>query len=153
MFHNSCRGSTGKEYPTIYQEHHISLSLTDCYIYSGLVTESDLLYQNQTFDSNSPGRYTLPRIYPDGYTSYDEDTMTCFVLWHGTRRSLFTTKDDEGKKIRHRVPQLGTKGRAIVFKARSRLERDMWVMSIAIEIDRLNSGLGEEINITPPKGK
>ncbi|KAI5779234.1 Pleckstrin homology domain-containing protein [Geopyxis carbonaria] len=152
VFHNSCRGSTGKEYPTVYQERHVSLSLTDCYIYSGLVTESDLLYQNQTFDSNSPGRHTLPRIYPDGYTSYDEDTMTCFVLWHGTRRSLFTTKDDEGKTIRHRVPQLGTKGRAIVFKARSRLERDTWVMSIAMEIDRLNSGLGEEIKVTPPKG-
>jgi hypothetical protein len=151
VFHHSCRSRTGKETPTIYHEKHLSLSLRDCYIYSGLVTSSDLLYQSQTFDSNSPGRHALPRIFPDGYTSQDEDSMTCFVLWHGSRKTFFTKQDDEGNKVRRRVTPLGTTGKAIIFKARSRVERDTWVMSIAMEIERLNFGVGEDVHVTPSK--
>ena len=78
--------------------------------------------------------------------------MTCFVLWHGSRRSIFTKRDEEGAKVGTRmVPPLGHTGKAIVFMARSRLERDTWVMSIAMEIERLNVGVPEEINIAVPK--
>lgn len=148
IFHHTYRSRTGVELPHVHQERHLSLSLRDCYIYSGLITENDLLYQNQTFDSNTPGRHSLPRIYQDGMTSHDEDTMTCFVLWHGMRRSLFKTTDDEGRTVRHRVTQLGAAGKCIVFKARSRLERDAWVMSIGMEIERLNINTSEDIRIT-----
>ncbi|RPB10634.1 hypothetical protein P167DRAFT_537550 [Morchella conica CCBAS932] len=148
IFHHTYRSRTGVELPHVHQERHVSLSLRDCYIYSGLITENDLLYQNQTFDSNTPGRHSLPRVYQDGMTSHDEDTMTCFVLWHGMRRSLFKTTDDDGRTVRHRVTQLGAAGKCIVFKARSRLERDAWVMSIGMEIERLNINTSEDIRIT-----
>jgi len=74
--------------------------------------------------------------------------MTCFVVWHGMRRNTFKTKDDGGKTVRHRVTPLGRTGKAIVFKARSRLERDAWVMSIGMEIERLNATLPEDIRVT-----
>ena len=48
-------------------------------------------------------------------------------------------EQDSGKsrqRLRY-VSKLGVKGRSIVFKARSRAERDHWVMSIGMEIDRL----------------
>lgn len=152
IFQHTTRGRTGKEVRTALQEKHITFPLRDCYIYSGLVTSSDLLYQNRTFDSNSPGRHALPRIFADGYTSHDEDSMTCFVLWHGSRRSVFTKRDEEGGKVATRlVPPLGHTGKTIVFKARSRLERDAWVMSITMEIERLNVGAPEEINVAVPK--
>jgi hypothetical protein len=153
IFQNAHRARTGKEIPTVYQELHLSLLLRDCYVYSGLITGSDLLYQNQTFDSNTPGRHALPRIYPDGYTSQDEDTMTCFVLWYGSKSSVVCKRDEDRNIVgrRRTVSALGNTGRAIVFKARSRLERDNWVVSINTEIERLNEGVSEDIKIEPPK--
>jgi hypothetical protein len=151
VFDHTSRTSTGKEIPTVYHERHLTFSLRDCYVYSGLVTESDLLYHNQTFDSNTPGRHALPRIYSDGFTARDEDLMTCFVLWRGSRRHLFTTKDENGNTITSRVTPLGAEGNAVVFKTRSRVERDAWVMSISMEIERLNSDAGQDIKVVPPR--
>jgi hypothetical protein len=155
IFHHTHRNRTGKEVPTTLHEKHLSLSLKDCYIYSGLVTASDLLYTNRTWDPNTPGRSALPRIYADGYTSTDDDTMTCFVLWHGSRRSIFTKRDEEGNKVRRKVTPLGQGGKSVVFKARSRLERDAWVMSIAMEIERLNAhvGQGEDVEVVSEEKK
>lgn len=147
IFRHTHRDSAGKAVDTVHQEHQLSISLRDCYIYSGLVTGSDLLYQNNTFDSNAPGHHALPRIFPDGYTSQDEDTMTCFVVWHGTRHSKFSRTDEDGKLVQHNLTQLGTTGKANVFKARSRLERDQWVMSINMEIERLNANAVEDIKV------
>ena len=128
--------------PQIHHERESAIDLNDCYIYSGLVTENDLLYQNQTFDSNNPSRHALPRIYrEDGWTSSDEDTMTCFVVWQPRQKSFFRAIEqlEEGKhrKSLRRVSQLGVPGRSIVFKTRSRAERDHWVMNISMEIERL----------------
>jgi Pleckstrin homology domain len=145
VFQASIRKRTGEQVPHIHQEKQVSIELQDCYIYSGLITEDDLLYQNRTFDSNNPGRRTLPRVYlEDGWTSTDEDTMTCFVVWHGLRKSFFRSheeKDGGGTRQKLRqVSSLGVPGRSIVFKCRSRAERDHWVMSIGVEIDRLQQG-------------
>ena len=142
IFQGSLRKRTGVEIPHIHQEHQHSLDLQDCYVYSGLITEDDLLYHNQTFDSNHPGMHALPRVYlDDGWTSQDQDTMTCWVLWHGYKRSFFRADEDEeggGKRQRLRqVSRLGVPGRSMVFKCRSRAERDHWVMNISMAIDRL----------------
>ncbi|KAL8743815.1 MAG: hypothetical protein Q9184_008072, partial [Pyrenodesmia sp. 2 TL-2023] len=61
IFHSTLRERTGKEVPHIQHERQTSIDLRNCYIYSGLVTEGDLLYQNRTFDSNHPGHNALPR--------------------------------------------------------------------------------------------
>lgn len=154
IFHGTLRERTGKEVPHIQHERQNAIDLKDCYIYSGLVTEGDLLYQNQTFDSNHPGHHALPRMYlEDSWTSTDEDTMTCFVIWQARKRSLFKALEDLGEdKTRQRlryVSQLGVPGRSIVFKTRSRAERDHWVMNIGMEIERLQQG--EEIRVVPKK--
>ncbi|KAF7504464.1 hypothetical protein GJ744_002201 [Endocarpon pusillum] len=145
IFQGSIRKRTGEELPHVHQEKQSSIPLQDCYIYSGLITEDDMLYSNRTFDSNNPGRHALPRIYlEDGWTSIDEDTMTCFVIWHGLRKSFFRAREEmEGGRTRQKLRQvsrLGVPGRSIVFKCRSRAERDHWVMSIGMEIDRLQQG-------------
>ncbi|KAI9849746.1 MAG: hypothetical protein M1838_006282 [Thelocarpon superellum] len=169
LFEHSVRTRTGKEVPYSHHDRHSVIDLKDCYVYSGLVTESDLLMQSQTFDSNHPGRHALPRIYPeDGWTSSDEDIMTCFVIWRSNRKSFFRADEDqdqdqdqggrghghghlpggvdgseegerEGRRRRRlkQVSQLGATGRSVVFKTRSRAERDHWVLSIGLEIERL----------------
>ena len=77
--------------------------------------------------------------------------MTCFVIWHGKKRSLFRANDAAGtgkmtQRLRY-VSTLGVPGRSIVFKARSRAERDHWVMSIGLEIERVQAV--EDIRVVP----
>ncbi|KAI4120965.1 MAG: hypothetical protein LQ338_006643 [Usnochroma carphineum] len=156
IFHGTLRERTGKEVPHIQHERQTSIDLRNCYIYSGLVAEGDLLYQNRTFDSNHPGHNALPRVYlEDGWTSTDEDTMTCFVIWQPTSKSFFKALEEDGEeggKTRQRlryVSRLGVPGRSTVFKARSRAERDHWVMSVGMEIERLQQG--EEVRVVDEK--
>ncbi|KAI9816288.1 MAG: hypothetical protein M1827_001890 [Pycnora praestabilis] len=149
-FQDALRKRTGEEVPHIHHDRTSVIDLKDCYIYSGLVTEGDLLYQNQTFDSSNPGHHALPRVYlDDGWTSTDEDTMTCFVIWQVKKKSMFKgTEEKTPGKVQQRlkrVSQLGVPGRSIVFMTRSRAERDHWVMSIGVEIERLQQA--EEVRV------
>ncbi|KAI9833925.1 MAG: hypothetical protein M1819_003434 [Sarea resinae] len=151
IFQDALRKTTGKELPQIHHERQATVDLKDCYIYSGLITENDLLYQNQTFDNSQPGQHALPRIYrDDGWTSKDDDAMTCFVLWHVTKKALFRAPNEaapgrgDGGKLRLKS-RLGVPGRALLFKTRSRAERDHWVMNISNEIERVQQG--EDIRI------
>ncbi|KAI9693195.1 MAG: hypothetical protein M1822_005191 [Bathelium mastoideum] len=153
LFQDTPRTRSGHETQHIHHERIGAIELQGCYLYSGLATENDLLYQNRTFDANRPGRHALPRRYGDGWTSCDEDTATCFVVWHGRKKNLFRTPGDQGsggdqkpgerfEQRRQRlklVSSLGVPGRSIVFKTRSRAEKDHWVMSIAGEIERLQA--------------
>ena len=153
VFHAAMRKMTGEQVKHIQQERQQTIDLKDCYVYSGLITEDDLLYQNQTFDSNHPGMHALPRVYlEDGWTSSDEDTMTCFVVWHGLRKSYFRAlvgekEDGSTRQKLRRVSRLGVPGRSIVFKCRSRAERDHWVMTVGMEIDRLQQQQDEEVRV------
>jgi Pleckstrin homology domain len=142
LFETALRTRTGQAILHIHHSKIQKIDLADCYLYSGLLTEGDLLYQNRTFDSNSPGHHALPRMWPeDGWNSRDEDVMTCFVLWRPSGKSWFRAPG-EGKVARlKRVSALGRKGNRIVFRARSRAERDHWVLAIAAEIER---SLGKE---------
>ncbi|KAL2818910.1 Pleckstrin homology domain-containing protein [Aspergillus granulosus] len=154
IYHSSLRKRNGNEVPHIHYNVESSIDLQDCYIYSGLLTESDLLYANQTFDSNHPGHGALPRVYltSDVYTSSDEDTAITFVIWQPLRKNLFRARElgeaGQTRQTLKQVSKLGTHGRTIVFKARSRVEKDRWVLSIASEIDRLQEGRPEDIRLT-----
>ena len=163
IFQDTFRKHTGRRVQQIHHERIASIYLKGCYLYSGLLTENDLLYQNRTFDPDQPGHHALPRVYlEDAWTSTDEDAMTTFVIWHAKSKSWFRssqTVDDvkkrkdaeakdaggaEGHRLRTkkkltRVSQLGATGRSVVFKARSRAERDHWVMAVQVEIERLAS--------------
>ncbi|KAK4631945.1 hypothetical protein CLAFUW4_02967 [Fulvia fulva] len=166
IYQDTLRKRSGKKLVHIHHERIASISLEGCYLYSGLLTEGDLLYQNQTFDSNAPGHHALPRIYlEDSWTSTDEDAMTTFVIWHAKSKSWFKSsqnvddvrvaersslesdsKREKGKTKLTRVSQLGATGRSVVFKARSRAERDHWVLAIQVEIERL-AAQNEEVRI------
>ncbi|KAI2685470.1 hypothetical protein LCP963914a_4797 [Penicillium roqueforti] len=153
IFRSTLRRRNGTVIPHIHQELETSIELEDCYIYSGLITENDLLYANQTFDSNNPGVHALPRVYLDSdvFTSHDEDTAITFVIWQPLSKSYFRAQEigEEGKakrSLRH-VSTLGKHGRTIVFKTRSRVEKDRWVMSISSEIDRLQEEKHEDIRL------
>ncbi|KAI2818890.1 hypothetical protein CBS133816_10233 [Aspergillus niger] len=153
IFRSSLRKRNGVEVPHIHQNLETSINLQDCYIYSGLMAESDLLYANQTFDSNHPGHHALPRVYlsSDAYTSSDEDAAITFVIWQPLKKNLFRAREHgvkgQTKQKIKQVSTLGVHGRTIVFKARSRVEKDRWVLSIASEINRLQEDQPEDVRI------
>ncbi|KAJ5475619.1 hypothetical protein N7539_007906 [Penicillium diatomitis] len=155
IFRSTLRQRSGTEVPHIHQDLDSVIDLNNCYIYSGLATEADLLYANETFDNNNPGVSALPRVYlaSDTFTSRDEDTATTFVIWQPRRKNYFRAehKVSHGKSTRslRHVSALGKNGRSIVFMARSRMERDRWVLSISSEMDRLQEEMEEEIRIVP----
>lgn len=157
IYQETARKRTGQQIAHIHQEKQQVVDLKDCYVYSGLVVEDDLLYQNKTFDANHPGMASLPRVYlEDGWTSADVDVMTCFVVWMNKRKGWFRTaakseisfpggsKGSTRARLK-RVHQLGVPGRGMVFKCRSRAERDHWVLSVASEIERIVQREGEEL--------
>ncbi|OJI99875.1 hypothetical protein ASPVEDRAFT_51176 [Aspergillus versicolor CBS 583.65] len=154
VYHSSLRKQNGAEIPHIHSHIESTIDLENCYIYSGILTENDLLYSNQTFDSNHPGHGALPRAYlsSDMYTSTDEDTAITFVIWQPLRKGLFRASESSEKgrtrQTLKSVSKLGVHGRTIVFKARSRVEKDRWVLSIASEIDRLQEGQAEDVRLT-----
>lgn len=161
IYQSTLRKTSGAQVANIHQDKQQVVDLQGCYVYSGLIVEDDLLYQNRTFDANHMGTMAaLPRVWTDdGWTSTDVDVMCCFVVWMNTRKgwfrtagnSLFENKDnntnDEDQEVKpgpgrrraklKRVRQLGVPGRGIVFKCRSRAERDLWVLNLNIEIERL----------------
>ncbi|RMZ77061.1 hypothetical protein DV738_g4561, partial [Chaetothyriales sp. CBS 135597] len=151
IFQAALRKMTGQLVKHIHNQRMEVIDLQNCYVYSGLVVEDDLVYQANTFDSNKPGGGGLPRLYrKDGWTSQDTDVMTCFVVWKNKTKSWFRTEegggqsgDDsdsnkEGKRSKlKRVAKLGVEGRGIVFKCRSRVERDHWVLALSQEIERV----------------
>ncbi|KAJ9663027.1 hypothetical protein H2198_001019 [Neophaeococcomyces mojaviensis] len=169
VYQSTLRKSSGAQVPNIHQDKQEVIDLRGSYVYSGLVVEEDLLYQNRTFDANHMGTMaSLPRVWTeDGWTSSDVDSMTCFVIWQNRRKGWFRTaggwfgpsddtaqtQDGQGQadgsnearerargrkraKLK-RVRQLGVPGRGMVFKCRSRAERDLWVLNLGIEIERL----------------
>jgi len=178
IFQDTLRESSGRKLVHSHLERLGSVDLKGCYLYSGMLTENDLLYQNQTFDANMPGHHALPRIYlEDAWTSTDEDAMTTFVIWHANSKSWFRSSEladdvrtaersnsinDHGevdmstkgrtKTKLTRVSQLGVKGRSVVFKARSRAERDHWVLAIQIEIERM-AAQNDEVRLVDADSK
>lgn len=145
IFQGSVRKSSGAQLQHTHHERQSVLDLGNCYVYSGIITGSEQLYQSQkTIDNQMPGHHSTPRIYlSDGWTSTDEDTATCFVIWRGTRKSLFRgeeAKQPGGGNVKTKYRQvraLGVPGKSMVFKTRSRAERDLWVLAIETEIDRM----------------
>lgn len=153
IFRSSLRERNGVAFPHIHHELETTLDLSDCYIYSGLLTDSDHLYANQTFDNSNPGHHSLPRAYlsPDVFTTSDDDSAITFVIWQPRRRNYFRAREygrrGQTKQTLKHVSTLGVPGRTIVFKARSRVEKDRWVLSIASEIDRIQEEEHEDIRI------
>lgn len=151
LFESALRATSGNIVKHVHHTRRQVIDLADCYIYTGLLTEGDLLYHNTTFDANSPGHHALPRMWPeDGWDNWDEDIMTCFVLWKPAGKSWYRDQaSDQGKRSRlRRVSTLGKKGNRIVFRARSRAERDRWVLALTAEIEKQASDEAQQVRVT-----
>lgn len=168
LYHSFRRSKTGYAKSSVDHTHYMTIPIEECYVYSGTLTELDLLNRDRTFDEFNPGSHSLPRIYDDGWSSSETETSRCFTLWFGKKKVLSKSsrnlqKDpDHGNNSPH-IPdlknepagsneqnpnmirmlgQLGVSGNSMVFMARSRQERDLWVLPLYYELERLKNIMG-----------
>ncbi|KAK9238353.1 Pleckstrin homology domain-containing protein [Lipomyces kononenkoae] len=149
IYEEQSRSASGVEVPKIYHKKRDIIPLKECYVYSGILTEADLVSQNNSFNiSAAPGMYSLPRIYSDGTTASDDEFSRCFVLWRASSTSTLAPKDaaysfkSQHKKVSgnnrfYAVEKLGTAGKGLMFMARSRMEKELWVSVLTDEIGRI----------------
>ncbi|OBA21175.1 hypothetical protein METBIDRAFT_42780 [Metschnikowia bicuspidata var. bicuspidata NRRL YB-4993] len=139
---------TGVQKDTPYYERYMTIPISECYVYSESSTQLDLVASQKV---KSPGECDLPRIYPDGWRSSEEEFMRCFSIWFGGKRALrHSTKRQSSSTIHgkvdlknpgmmHMTRKLGVTGKILVFLARSRQEREHWVYNILQEINRFSA--------------
>lgn len=117
------RAPTGDAKHRADHRRYQTLGLDNCYVYSGPITQGDLAHwRERWFDRTNPASKAIPRVYPDGWKSAEDEAYRCFVLW--------------------------TNGKPMTFLARSRQERDIWVMALNNEIEQIvESSVTQDIRI------
>lgn len=131
------RRASGAIKPKMNMKKVHSVSIDDCYVYSGPITNNDLLQRDKALDPENPGRHELPRVYEDGWKSSEEETTRCFVIWYGIKRPYASAvSNSSGAAVAKYVSRLGEGGKSMVFLVRSRQERDLWVAALNIAISR-----------------
>ncbi|KAK9467251.1 Pleckstrin homology domain-containing protein [Lipomyces arxii] len=148
VYEEQSRAANGVEIPKIYHKKRDLIPLQECYVYSGIMTESDLIQANSMNIGAAPGMYSLPRIYRDGTTASDDEYSRCFVLWRAKTTKVLLPQDANrsfrskhaktaGSNKFYSVGRMGTAGTPLIFMARSRMEKELWVSVLTDEIGRI----------------
>jgi len=72
IYEHTARSMRGIAQPRIHHKKIRSIDLSHCYVYSGSMVDSELMYQTTTLDPHL-GYRVLPKLYKDGWTSTDDD--------------------------------------------------------------------------------
>lgn len=118
------------------------ISLVDAYVCSGYFAAIAL--PSGQYHPNAP---TTARRYQDGLEADDPEEDLLFCLWYRsntpsideTIEAASTTEmgeDTTGGPVGS-IPSLSAKRKMVVFRTRSKLERDAWCWAINCEIERL----------------
>ncbi|KAI0260213.1 Pleckstrin homology domain-containing protein [Gloeopeniophorella convolvens] len=105
-----------------YRRRGKTIPLLDAYTASG-VFAAQALPKGQ-YNANNP---VTPRRYGDGLESDDPEEDTLFVVYYVPHKAVSAEK----------VPSLSAPKKMIVFRCRSRVERDVWCWAVNTEIERL----------------
>ncbi|EDO16692.1 hypothetical protein Kpol_1052p40 [Vanderwaltozyma polyspora DSM 70294] len=148
------RSKTGFPRKTVDYGHYVTIPLKNCYIYSGNITENDLIKIKNKYDGVDLGKHILPRAYADGWTSFEDEPLRSFTIWFGSLKSKDdrynandevinsnlskSIYDENITDIKKKNAKISDSGKSIIFLARSRQEKDLWVLSIQYELERLN---------------
>ncbi|VDC02434.1 unnamed protein product [Peniophora sp. CBMAI 1063] len=104
-----------------------TISLLDAYAVSGLFAAQSL--PSGQFKPNAP---ITARRYRDGLEAEEREEDTLFMLLYYPHS--FGAGMGEGKAA---TPTLGANRRTMVFRARSKVERDLWCWAINLEIEKV----------------
>ncbi|GAA6010006.1 hypothetical protein JCM11491_005826 [Sporobolomyces phaffii] len=134
-FNSVDRDMYGHPLPSPYHRRKFTLSLRDCYVYSGSLTSSFLAGSTNTaaWEPANGNQHRFPRCYTatDGLRTVDDEEDCTFVI-------VRTKHGGDGKN-----KKLNQKGVVRVYRARSKLERDQFVYTLNSAIERLLRSEGE----------
>ncbi|GAA5975175.1 hypothetical protein JCM5350_000168 [Sporobolomyces pararoseus] len=128
-FNSVERDMYGHPLPSPYHRRKFTLSLRDCYVYSGSLTAPFLAGSTATaaWEPANGNQHRFPRCYTttDGLRTVDDEEDCTFVI-------VRTKHGGDGKN-----KKLNQKGVVRVYRARSKLERDQFVYTLNSAIERL----------------
>lgn len=110
---------------THYRRQRNAVSLLDAYVVSGVLA-AQVLPQGQ-YNPNNP---ITPRRYADGLESDDTEENMLFMVYYVSHKVAQAGK----------VPSLNAAKKMMVFRCRSRIERDVWCWALNTEIEKLARG-------------
>ncbi|KAG6877753.1 hypothetical protein C0993_004256 [Termitomyces sp. T159_Od127] len=118
---------------SLHHTMHRKTSLSDAYVCSGYLA-AIALPKGQYQANVSPD----PRRYQDGLETADPEEEMLFMLWYYPQRPrLEQLNPDEPSTSSKTLPALSEKRKLLVFRTRSRLERDAWCWALNCEIEKL----------------
>lgn len=122
---------------TLHHRNSKEIGLLDAYVCSGYF--ASLALRRSEY---SPGLPNLPRRYDDGLETDEREEDELFVIWY--RKSTPTPLGERlnapagGFQPTQPVPRLSKKDhKLIVFKTRSKVERDAWCWALGCEIEKV----------------
>lgn len=139
----------------LYQyEHYQTISIDNCYIYSGTACSSNLINDDFLFNSANPGYHATPKLFEDGWNSVEENITRCFSIHFGKNnliRNDYNRKYREAKTRNNKenfkiYDRLTNKNRfetqfhykTMTFMTKSKKHRDIWLLALQQELERLN---------------
>jgi Pleckstrin homology domain len=112
---------------THYRRQGNAVSLLDAYVVSGVLAAQAL--PNGQYNPNNP---ITPRRYADGLESDDSEENMLFMVYY--------VSHNEAQAGNLKVPSLNAAKKVMVFRCRSRVERDVWCWALNTEIEKLVRG-------------
>lgn len=110
------------------------ISLQDAYVGSGYFAAQALPNGQYNPTANS-----VPRRYQDGLETDDPEEDILFMIWYRAETPSVAPGKDAlpAEAPVGPVPALAAKRKAVVFRTRSKLERDSWCWAINCEIEKI----------------
>lgn len=109
-------------------------NLVDAYVCSGYFAALMLPEGQYKANANAP-----PRRYQDGLEADDPEEDMLFIVWYRSQAATHeagrnATPVAQAPKA---VPGLSSKRKLLVFRTRSKLERDAWCWALNCEIEKI----------------
>lgn len=114
----------------MHQSMNRVISLIDAYVCSGYFA-AQILPAGQ-YNANCGA---VARRYGDGLETDDSEEDILFVIWYRPHAAPNNLLD--GKTQADVIPPLSSKKKVLVFRTRSKLERDAWCWALNCEIERI----------------
>lgn len=123
---------------SIYPSMRKKINLVEAYVCSGYFAAQAL-----PIGQYRPNAAVAPRRYGDGLENDDREEDMMFMIWYRSHSQLpHADQDPTTTYVDGKIPKLSKKLKALLFKTRSRLERDAWCWAINSEIEKIMRAQG-----------
>lgn len=131
--------------------YYETIPIEDCYVYSGTSCAASLTSEPATFNILNPGCQAVPKLYEDECITIEENINRTFTLYFGKKTTLeefslaekLTKQGNSSGMFTETFSNQFVKSwkpcKSMTFMTKSRYQRDLWVLSLQKELERLNT--------------